>query len=164
MKSNIFFAIIYVFFSLGSCSSDKYDETINVAPPIDIKYNYLASELETIRLINDYRIGIGLKALEKNDFISYKCEEHNNYMSTNNLVNHNGFTARLDEIVKVLGAARVGENVAYNYKTSRAALDGWLNSPEHKKNIEGDFNQIGISIRENSISGKKYYTNIFAKI
>lgn len=164
MKLNMFLVIIYVFFGLSSCSSDKSDETVNVLPQADVKYNYLDSELETIRLLNEYRVCIGLQVLEKNDHISYKCEEHDNYMITNNLVNHNGATARFDDIVKVLGAIKVGENVAYNYKTPQAALDAWLKSPEHKKNIEGDFNRVGISIRENKSNGRKYYTNIFAKI
>jgi uncharacterized protein YkwD len=63
----------------------------------------------------------------------------------------------------ILGAKKVGENIAFNYNTPQAVLDAWLNSPIHKQYIEGDFTHFGISIRLNS-EGKKYYTNIFMKI
>jgi len=39
-----------------------------------------------------------------------------------------------------------------------------MNKFEHKKIINGDFTDFGISIRENPVSGKKYYTNIFVKM
>ena len=117
-----------------------------------------------MKLINDYRVSIGLNSLEKINHISHKSEEHDNYMITNNVVNHDDFVARSENIISVLGAKTVGENIAYNYNSPQAALDAWLNSPGHKQNIEGNFTHFGISIRENPSNGKKYYTNIFARI
>lgn len=149
--------------TMNSCSTDG----ISTEPPIKenpvITYNYSPSELETLALINEYRVSKGLSSLKKNDYISLKSEEHNNDMITNNEVSHNGFVDRSECIMSVLGAKKVGENVAYNYCTSQSVVSAWLNSPCHKENIEGDYNNFGISIRENS-EGKKYYTNIFAKI
>jgi uncharacterized protein YkwD len=84
-------------------------------------------------------------------------------MITTNVVSHDGFVARSENIMSVLGAKKVAENIAYNYSTSQAALNAWLNSPTHKENLVGDFTHFGISIRLNA-EGKKYYTNIFAKI
>jgi uncharacterized protein YkwD len=85
-------------------------------------------------------------------------------MITNNVVNHDGFVGRSENIIKTQGAKTVGENIAYNYSTPEAAVNAWLNSPGHKENIVGNYTHFGISIRENAITGKKYYTNIFAKI
>jgi uncharacterized protein YkwD len=150
--------------AISSCSSDTSEETMNITPEIKKSYIHNADELETIRLINEYRVSMGLNILTINDHISSTCEEQNRYMITNNVVNHNGFVGRSENIIKVLGALKVGENVAYNYKTPEAALNAWLKSPEHKKNIEGDFNHVGISIKKNEINGRNYYTNIFAKI
>jgi uncharacterized protein YkwD len=116
-----------------------------------------------MNLINTYRISVGLRALQQNNYISIKSEEHNNYMINNNVVNHDDFLARSEDIINVLGAKTVAENIAYNYCTSQAAFDAWLKSPGHKENIEGDFTHFGISIRVNS-EGIKYYTNLFVKI
>ncbi len=113
------------------------------------EYTYTATELQTMVLINNYRVSIGLNPLEKINHMSYKSEEHDNYMIANNVVNHNDFVARSENIMKVLGAKTVSENIAYNYSTPEAALNAWLASPGHKENIEGDFTHFGISIREN---------------
>ncbi len=117
-----------------------------------------------MKLINEYRVSVGLNTLQKINHISYKSEQYDQYMIANNVVNHNDFVARSENIINVLGAKKVGENIAYNYSSPQAAFNAWLNSPGHKENIEGNFTHFGIAIRENTTTGKKYYTNIFAKI
>lgn len=151
---------------MNSCSADTADGNVKEASTDKLvtDYSYNASELETMQLINNYRVSIGLNALEKINHISFKCEEHNEYMVETKLVNHNDFALRSDNIIKVLGAKSVGENVAYNFKTSQAALDAWLLSPDHKKNIEGNYTHFGLSVVTDPNTGNKYYTNIFAKI
>ena len=79
------------------------------------------------------------------------------------MASHNGFVTRTNDIINTLDAKMVGENVAYNFSTSKAVVNSWLNSPTHKKNIVGDYTHFGISIRQNP-EGKNYYTNIFAKL
>ncbi|TBX66972.1 CAP domain-containing protein, partial [Flavobacterium silvisoli] len=64
---------------------------------------------------------------------------------------------------QVLGAERVGENVAYNYSTAESAFSAWMNSPTHKANIEGNFTHFGISVTTDPATGRKYYTNMFIK-
>jgi uncharacterized protein YkwD len=147
------------------CSAD--DSEYEVEKPVDVlieDYNYNDSELEVMELVNSYRIKIGLTPLIKINHISYKSEEHCRYMISHRAVNHDNFAARSENIMKVTGAYKVGENVAYNYKTSEAALAAWLASGEHKKNIEGDFTHFGIAVKIDAENGRKYYTNIFAKI
>ena len=167
MKTNLLKAILLtaVIFTLNSCSSDAPEASpVEVKSEVVVNYTYSASVLETMKLINDYRISVGLTELEKINFISAKSEGHDNYMISNNVVNHDGFVDRSENIIKTLGAKTVGENIAYNYSTPQAAVNAWLNSPGHKENIVGNFTHFGISIRENPETGKKYYTNIFAKI
>lgn len=153
-------------FSLFSCSSDSSDDL--ASPPQNAvlveNYEYSANELELADLINEYRVSIGLNALQTINHISYKSEEHNEYMITNNVVNHDFFEQRSQNIIQVLGASKVNENVAFNYVSAETALAAWLASPGHKANIVGEFTHFGISIREDALTGKKYYTNIFIKI
>lgn len=153
---------LFILNAMSSCSNEL-GEVQNPESEIT-EYTYNSNELETMKLINDYRISIGLNPLEIINHISFKSEEHNKYMIENNIVNHANFVSRSENLIQVLNASRVGENVGYNYKSPQGVLDAWLRSPGHKKNIEGDFTNFGISIRENSITGAKYYTNIFAKI
>lgn len=157
---------VVMLITMNSCSADTAEVTEDsvTIKPLNVNYTYNDSELELMQLINKYRVSIGLNALEKVNHISNKCHEHNKYMIANNVVDHTDFTARSEDIMKVLAAKNVGENVAYNYKTSEAVLKAWLESPGHKKNIEGTYTHFGISVSVDPATGKKYYTNIFARI
>jgi uncharacterized protein YkwD len=136
-------------------------KTISISAPINNSYIHSDIELETMQLINEYRVSVGLNNLDIIPYISLKCEEHNNNMISMNIVSHNGNVARFDDIIKVLGCTNVGENVAYNYTTPKSVLNAWLLSV-HKANVEGKFTHMGLSIRKNE-NDKNYYTNIFIK-
>ena len=157
-------ALVLVLYTLNSCTADTPASVTTSVSSTTVPYSYTTFENETLTLINNYRVSIGLNALVKSDYISFKAEEHNNYMITNTIVNHNDFVARSEDIMKTLGAKYVTENVAYNYNTPQAVLDAWLASEGHKANLEGNYTHFGLSVRENPTTGKKYFTNIFAKI
>jgi uncharacterized protein YkwD len=164
MKTKLFRAILplALVFTLMSCSTDATEEAA-VDQTVITTYDYKADELELADLINEHRVSIGLNPLEIVNHISYKSDEHNEYMIENNVVNHDYFTERSQNIIQLLGATKVNENVAYNFSTPYSALNAWLNSPGHKSNIEGEFTHFGISVKVNPETGKKYYTNIFMK-
>jgi uncharacterized protein YkwD len=156
--------LLAIVYTMNSCSSDSSETPSSTTTSTKVMdYNYDSSELETMNLINSYRVSVGLNALEQINHISHKSEEHDNYMISNNVVNHNNFVARSENLISVLAAKRVGENVAFNYNSPQSVVNAWLNSPTHKENIEGNYTHFGISIRKNP-DGKKYYTNIFVKI
>ena len=164
MKVKIFKIILQlaVVFSLASCSSDSTDDVTTDTKVIET-YNYNVTETKLVTLINDYRVSQGLNSLELINHISYKSEEHNIYMIDNKVVNHDYFEQRSNNLINVLGAERVGENIAYNYPTAESAMDAWLKSPGHKANIEGDYTHLGISVSLDLETGRKYYTNMFMK-
>ena len=169
MKTNLLRLALLgiVIFTMNSCSSDNSEDTTSETANLSAKvvdYSYNEIELATMDLINEYRVSQGLNALEKINHISFKSEEHDDYMIANKVVNHNDFVSRSENIIKVLKARTVGENVAYNFNTPESVVAAWLNSPTHKENIVGNYTHFGIAIKADPVTGKKYYTNIFAKI
>lgn len=43
--------------------------------------------------------------------------------------------------------AKAGENLAYGFNDSKAIIDGWLNSPSHRKNLlDSTFTEVGFGI------------------
>ncbi len=150
-----------IVFTMVSCSSDS--EGTSTDKQVVTTYNYNETESKLVVLINDYRQSLGLNTLEVINHISYKSEEHNYYMIDNNVFNHDYFQQRSDNLIRVLGAEKVGENIAYNYLTAESAFAAWLNSPAHKANIEGDYTHLGISVTVNPDTGRKYYTNMLIK-
>lgn len=154
--------LVLLFTVLSCTSEDAVQNTAGHATPPP-NYGFSSDELVLEDAINDYRISVGLNALKSIEYVSYKCEEHNEYMIDNNVLNHDLFSERSQDIIEAIGAIRVSENIAYNYVSASGVLQAWLDSPKHKANIEGDFTHFGISVRENTETGKKYYTNIFIK-
>lgn len=166
MKTKLLRAILplALMFTMISCSSNSTEEAA-VLPQARLvqSYNYQPEELELADLINQYRVSKGLNALNIINHISFKSEEHNEYMIAKQVVNHDLFEERAENIIEVLGAVKVNENIAYNYSTPSSALNAWLRSSGHKATIEGKFTDFGISIRVDEATGNKYYTNIFIK-
>jgi uncharacterized protein YkwD len=150
-------------FTLISCSSNETEESTVAKPELIQNYDYNSDELQLADLINEHRVSLGLNPLQLINHVSYKSEEHNAYMIARKVVNHDLFSQRSENIMEVLSAVKVNENVAYNFVTSNSALNAWLNSSGHKANLEGNFTHFGISIRIDESTGKKYYTNIFIK-
>jgi uncharacterized protein YkwD len=165
MKTTLLRAIVPVafMFTMISCSSNDTEETVAPRPQLIEDYEYNTDELQLADLINEHRVSLGLNPLQLINHVSYKSEEHNEYMIARKVVNHDLFPQRSENIIEVLGAVKVNENIAYNFVSSNSALNAWLNSPGHKANIEGSFTHFGISIRADETTGKKYYTNIFIK-
>ena len=163
--SNLFVLILSIT-TLTSCSADSESIAPTTMDSGSVEsqrsYEHNSSEIELLDLINTYRVNKNLNPLEIIEHISYKSSEHNDYMIAINAVSHNGFTERKTNLQQLLGAVRVGENVATGYSTPQSALNGWIGSDSHRANLEGDYTHYGVSIRIDA-TGKKYYTNMFIK-
>ncbi len=149
-------------FAMNSCSKSSNDEEV-VNKTIVTNFNYSAEETQLAQMINDYRVSHGKNALQIINHISYKSFEHNDYMIEHNILSHDLFDERAQNLMNVLGAYKVGENVAYNFTCPTAVLNAWLNSPNHKANLDGDYTHFGLSISICPNSGIKFYTNMFIK-
>lgn len=125
-------------------------------------------ELNIHKLVNERRQLEGLVLLEFNEFISGLAREHSHQQSLLNKpfikglgISHEGFDERAEKIFSTLGASLVGENVAMGYASSVSAVEAWMNSPGHKRNIlDPKFRRTGIGSTgffENPI-----YTQIFS--
>jgi uncharacterized protein YkwD len=116
--------------------------------------------------INQYRQGRNLPPLTWNNSISSQARIHSQNMASGAVpFSHNGFQQRVQEIAKVIPYSAAAENVAYNrgYADPAAnAVQGWLNSSGHLRNILGSYNLTGIGVARNS-RGEYYFTQIFIR-
>jgi uncharacterized protein YkwD len=120
-------------------------------------------ELEILQYVNDDRKVHGLSPLEMNDMESSLAAKHSQDMARGKVpFGHSGFNTRAKTIQKVIGSNEVGENVASGPMTAREVVDGWLHSPGHKKNIEGDFRLTGIGYAMDK-KGNIFFTQIFSR-
>ena len=165
MKTSLFKSLLIIIaaISLVSCSKNDEDEVLIQKQFQVSNYDYSSDETKLVDLINNYRVSQGLNKLDVVNHISFKSQQHNSYMISNNVVNHDLFDERSSNIIQVLGAKKVGENIAYNFTTPEGVLNAWMLSPSHKLNIDGNYTHLGISVTINPANGKKYYTNMFMK-
>ncbi|MEQ9369593.1 MAG: CAP domain-containing protein [Coleofasciculus chthonoplastes F3-SA18-01] len=116
--------------------------------------------------INQYRQSQNLPPLTLDASISKEARRHSQAMATGRVpLGHGGFEQRVRAIAQSMSYRQAAENVAYNQGYSdpaTQAVQGWLKSPGHRKNIEGDFDVTGIGVSKNA-KGDYYFTQIFIK-
>jgi len=119
---------------------------------------------EILRLVNQHRRAIGRPPLQANSYMSSVALGHSQDMlSGRSPFGHDGFRDRIDHIRKKLGPMHVAaENVASGPMSAREVVDGWLHSPGHRRNIEGDFRLTGIGLAFGR-NGNIFFTQIFAR-
>ncbi|MDM9383847.1 CAP domain-containing protein [Chlorogloeopsis sp. ULAP01] len=117
--------------------------------------------------INAYRGSKGLSNLTRNSSIDSQARTHSRNMASGNVpFGHDGFRQRLTNTGLSYSAA--AENVAYNCGSSdpaKTAVDGWLKSSGHRRNIEGNYNLTGIGVAATTKNNcvYLYFTQIFMK-
>ena len=123
-------------------------------------YARTAEEKQLLDLVNEYRASINLPVLVHEDNSYYHATQHSLLMVSKAAISHINYDKRAAEISRRTGASFVAENVAKDYLSNEEALEGWLKSDGHKKNIEGDFTHTAVSIQKDA-NGKRYFTQIF---
>ncbi|MBD2741235.1 CAP domain-containing protein [Coleofasciculus sp. FACHB-1120] len=128
--------------------------------------NFLTLEEYTHELINQYRKSQNLPPLTLDPRISKEARAHSQAMANGAVpFSHNGFEQRAKAIDKSISYSGASENVAYNQGFSdpaKQAVEGWLKSPGHLKNIQGQYDLTGVGIAKNA-KGEYYLTQIFIK-
>jgi uncharacterized protein YkwD len=121
-------------------------------------------EVSAHNQINQYRASKGLPALAWNEALAAQARQHSVSMANGQTAfGHDGFNGRIKGSgVTAQGAA---ENVAYNQGYSDpvgAAVKGWLESPGHLQNIEGNYDTAGLGVARNA-QGEIYFTQVFVR-
>ncbi|MBD1813935.1 CAP domain-containing protein [Microcoleus vaginatus DQ-U2] len=114
--------------------------------------------------INQYRASKKLPPLSIDPRISQIARIHSENMANGKVsFSHDGFEGRAEAIT--IPYKSVAENLAYNFGYSdpvRNAVEGWIKSDGHRKNMEGQFNVTGIGVAKNA-KGEYYFTQLFVR-
>ena len=129
----------------------------------------LAADLERYvhRLVNEHRVAQGLKPLAFNPEISAVARGHSRDMATGRVgFSHGGFESRKEKIAGFITQPGVGENVAMlpagSSHVGAVAVSNWLESPGHRRNIEGSYDLTGVGIAQGP-AGEYYFTQLFVR-
>ncbi|MFD0264994.1 CAP domain-containing protein [Streptomyces sp. NPDC127106] len=103
---------------------------------------------QILALVNQERAAVGCPALTLNAKLTAAAQSHSQDMAAHANMSHTGSDGS-DPGQRITRAgytwSTYGENVAYGYSTPAAVMEGWMNSPGHKRNIlDCSFKEIGI--------------------
>ena len=146
-----------LFIIIAGCNGE------NIAGSNENDTSNTSFEQSVHKLVNEYRTSEGLDPLEYSPFIADIARTHSQNMANDSSpFGHQGFSERSDKIRSELGGGRTAENVAYGYSSAKRAVEGWIASDGHRKNMVGDFTHTGIGVAYDS-NDQPYYTQIFLK-
>lgn len=122
---------------------------------------------KVIALVNKKRAAHGCKPLHTNAAITRAARKHTKKMAATGLLSHQvpGEPALGRRLTKA-GYKHwrlVGENIANGYPTPKSVVRGWMNSPDHKRNIlKCRFQDTGVGYATDAV-GVAYWTQDFGR-
>jgi hypothetical protein len=102
---------------------------------------------------NDYRSKSGLPSLSLNSNLNRAAQAKAESMITGNYWSHvapDGTTPWYYFGKEGYKYSMAGENLAYGFSTSDQVIAAWMNSPEHKDNVLGDYADVGFGFANGS--------------
>ncbi|ULQ57826.1 CAP domain-containing protein [Flavihumibacter rivuli] len=157
--------ILSLFIFLAACTTKPAAKSgsspVKKSSGSSIAYSTL--ETDILEEVNRYRRSKGKPTLRSNSVMDTEAAVHSQRMASGKTpFGHNGFDGRIARVEKRIGYLKQSaENVAYGKFSARQVVQEWLQSPGHKRNIEGNFNLAGIGVSRNG-KGIIYYTMIFS--
>ncbi len=153
-----FFTTILISLIITSCSAE--DDSRIVDGETTELINEINISNDILTLVNRHRQNLGLSILSKNETAEKLAIDHTKYMISVNQINHNDFNQRGTVLNEQENATSTAENVARFYIDAQSVVNGWLDSSDHRENIEGDYMYTGIAVIKDE-EGKYYYTQLF---
>lgn len=164
--------LLLLSFLLGGCTFLSENNWIPLPPsePPPVTKSSQPSlpdlELAVHQQVNDYRASKNLPPLKLDPRISEQCRIHSQAMANGEVpFSHQGAEIRFQNIRKQILWREIGENVAFNFgypNPGKEAVRGWIESPGHRRNMEGNFDLAGMGIVKNA-KGEYDLTQIFVK-
>jgi len=124
-------------------------------------------EERILDLVNAHRARLGLSELRLDARLVAAARAHSEYMNRTLLLSHRGY--RDSDFADRAGAAGYAgfpraENIAWNYPTAEAVMQGWLASPPHRENMElRDVTDLGIGMIEDPDSSETWWTMVLGR-
>lgn len=149
--------------------SDRDDRSVVRIDDVDLSWRAPAADLdpfeaEVLRLTNAYRERNGRDPLRADPELTASAEDWSRQMGRGDFFRHSDTAEQIEKFG--YDAVGWGENIAAGYPTPKAVVDGWIDSPGHRRNLlRADFEDIGIGYhRQANDGGDAPYTHYWTQI
>ena len=157
-------AVMAMVITSGWSHTEAHAQTRSPARSRPAPSSTAALEQAVLQQVNAYRARQHLPTLRWEERLAQQARQHSQTMLNSGL-SHTGFEQRQAAIGRVLPWSSAAENVAYSQgmlDPATQAVQGWLNSPGHRRNLEGPFTLTGIGAARNP-RGEVTFTQIFLR-
>lgn len=156
--------VLPLLLAIGACAQLPVGTPFPVSLPSAAEHRGIEDEVH--ERINDHRAARNLPQLSRSELLDQLAREHSERMATGERsFGHDDFDARAAEARTHLGISRMSENVASNNypqsSVARQAVAGWLRSPGHLRNLQGEYTLTGVGVAPGA-AGDFYITQLFA--
>lgn len=119
---------------------------------------------KALQMTNAFRAKKRLPRLVWHPALAEIARKHSGTMA-NHIIEfgHEGFQERLQHLPLKTAAENVYMSNHEQAEVARAAVNGWITSPGHLKNLVGQYTHCGIGVYKNA-EGFWYFTQIFATL
>jgi uncharacterized protein YkwD len=152
MKNRFIFSfLVFIFFALQAFS--QTNEQISVEAKL---------QQSVLDYVNLYRKTKNLAPLKMMPLVTAEALKHSKNMADGRVdFGHAGFDGRADRLMSQIELSNaIAENVAYGKFSAQEVVNRWIQSPGHRKNIEGKFTLTGVGIVRRA-DGYLFFTQIF---
>ena len=119
---------------------------------------------EVVQLVNQARAAKGLPPVTLDAKLVQVAAAHSQHMAKVGKMAHEGIGngSPTERIRKALPTAKTtAENVAYGQRSAAEVMQGWMDSPGHRRNIlDPNLRTIGVEVVTGS-DGRPYWTQVF---
>lgn len=127
---------------------------------------FAVTPTDIVKATNTYRLSKNKKTLKEDKALMDAAKSHANYMARIRVLTHTGPATKktvkdraqrynYDNMKSI--AENVAERGDYSVKN---LMNAWKNSKGHNANLLGNYDDIGVGIKETS-TGRKYYAQVF---
>jgi len=154
-------AVVATVAFVGSVTSIVYDRVSSSKAPVETQVASQSiqqpkpvtlNKQHIYELINAERANAGLAPLATNTLLENSACAKAQHMVDNNYWSHDapdGTTPWYFFEQAGYSINKAGENLAYGYKSSFSVVYVWEHSPEHEKNLSGDYAEVGVCTLKN---------------
>jgi uncharacterized protein YkwD len=123
--------------------------TTTQSPTTTVAPAPLPPAFEVVLLVNEVRADVGCEPLAVDEELTAAAQLHAEDMSARDYMEHVN-PEGMDPTARAQAQGYdgpVGENIAMGYPDAESVMDGWMNSPGHRENIENcDYDTIGVGV------------------
>jgi uncharacterized protein YkwD len=153
---------VLMFALIASVGAQEKKEEPKIEPKKE-ELKLSKDEEAVIDLTNAERKKADLMPLKPNLKLMTAARDHAANMAKQDKFEHNLDGKEPADRVKDAGYiySRTGENIAWNPKTPKEVVQGWMNSPPHRENIlKPEYTEVGVAVAKNK-KGEGYWVQVF---